>query len=74
MQLPNYLSALFVYERLQPILSAPRNLTLKPRALVDGFVNSKGFREVADELERQGDLIWAVKYGAKPGLYTDTYV
>ncbi|KAE9382609.1 hypothetical protein BT96DRAFT_952058, partial [Gymnopus androsaceus JB14] len=73
MQLPNYLSAAFAYERLQPFLSAAENWRLSPRALVEKLVNYEGFLEVAEELERQGGLIWSVKYGAKPGIYTDTF-
>lgn len=74
MQLLNYLSAAYAFERFQQFFSSYQAWKKSPQAMVDKFVNSAGFGEVAEELERQGGLIWSVRYGAKPGIYTDTHV
>ena len=74
MQLPDYLTASYAFERLQPFLSTPTNWRSSPSVLVEKLVASAAFREVSEEIERRRELIWSVKYGAKPGIYTDTYV
>ncbi|KAE9387171.1 hypothetical protein BT96DRAFT_1005378 [Gymnopus androsaceus JB14] len=71
-QFPDYMFALFAFNHLQPLLSDEANLKLRPGTLVERFVASEAFREVSDQIEHRGGLIWAVKHGTRPGVYTDT--
>lgn len=66
--------AAFAFDRLQPVLEPAGNIKLTPSVLVQHLVLSEGFIEVAHQVESRGNLIWSVKQGAKPGIYTNTYV
>ncbi|KAE9403528.1 hypothetical protein BT96DRAFT_990189 [Gymnopus androsaceus JB14] len=69
---PDYTFASFVFEHLQPFFSVRSNWIPVPRVLVENFISTPGFKEVADAVEQQDELIWAVKHGARPGLFLDT--
>ncbi|KAE9398781.1 hypothetical protein BT96DRAFT_994596 [Gymnopus androsaceus JB14] len=68
---PDYTFASFVFEHLQPFFSVRSNWIPVPRVLVENFISTPGFKEVADAVEQRDELIWAVKHGARPGLYLD---
>lgn len=73
-QCPDYALAQLIYDRLQPFFSNRANWTSVPHTMVMKFTTTKEFREAANLVESRRELIWAVKYGSKAGLFLDTSV
>ncbi|KAJ3717732.1 hypothetical protein C8R42DRAFT_676470 [Lentinula raphanica] len=63
--------AKFLYCKLQPYVANNFN-KLGPQIFIDGFTNSREFKEVADAANKVSSLFWSVKFGKSVGVFFQT--
>ncbi|KAJ3844675.1 hypothetical protein F5878DRAFT_655694 [Lentinula raphanica] len=73
LQCRDLITAKYVFVKLQPLFIKPnRSWDRGPQTAVNWFVDSKAFKDVAQTLEGNQTLFWAVKQGRRTGVYTST--